>query len=145
MPKLLGRMMLLTCLLPALGWAEYLQFSNQWIRAVPPNSKMTAAYAEITNSSEFDIWITGASSDQFGAIELHETIERDGMARMVHRDFVKLSPGETVQFKRGGKHFMMFSPKSAITEGDTYTINVILGNGDIESFSATVSRNPPQP
>lgn len=145
MTKTLSRLMLIACLIPASGWAEYLQFSNQWVRAVPPHSKMTAAYADITNSSEFEIWITGASSEQFAAVELHETIERDGMARMVHRDFVKLSPGETVQFKRGGKHFMLFTPVSPVTEGDTYTINVILGNGDTESFSATVSRDAPQP
>jgi len=129
--------------LPALTQAEYLTFSETWVRAVPPSSKMTAAYAKITNSSEYDIWITGAQSDSFGKVELHETIEEDGMAKMVHQDFVKLAPGETVEFKRGGKHFMMFTPKAPIKEGDKHVIGVKLGNGDIESFEAVVSRNAP--
>ena len=141
----LKRLFLLICLLPGLALAEhgFLEFSKTWVRATPPTSKMTAAYATITNVSTFNIWIIGASSDQFGAIELHETIERDGMARMVHQDFVKLAPGESVEFKRGGKHFMLFQPKQPITEGQQVSIDVKLGNGDVESFTTTVSRNPP--
>ncbi len=132
-------------LAPLLAQAGYLSFSDTWVRAVPPNSKMTAAYATIHNSSEYTIWMTGAASDGFGEVQLHETIEEGGMARMVHQDFVKLEPGETVEFKRGGKHFMMFTPKSPVKEGDVHRIDIKLGNGDIESFNATVSRNAPKP
>lgn len=137
MKKLLG----LLLLLPMMAQAEYLDIKDAWVRAAPPNAKVMVAYATVSNTSEYDIWVTSASSDGFGAVELHETIETNGMASMIHLDYVKLQPGESVNFEPGGKHFMLFRPKSAHKTGDKINFYLHLGNGDKQPFITEVLRN----
>ena len=141
------KLFVLLLLLPTIIQAEYLEVKDAWVRAAPPNARVMVAYATITNTSDYNIWITAASSDAFGAVELHETIEQDGMASMIHLDFVKLAPAQTVHFEPGGKHFMLFRPVSTSKVGDEINFNLHLGNGDKEPFKATVLKNkqiPPQ-
>ena len=130
-------------LIPLFAQAEYLTVENGWVRAAPPNSHMTAAYASIHNPSEYTIWITGAESNSYKKVELHETIEKNGMAVMMHRKFIKLAPGETVNFTPGGKHFMLFTPQKPLKPGDKVQMGLKLGNGDTESFEAVVSKSQP--
>jgi len=141
MRKLL--LLLLILLIPTLAKAEFLSVENAWVRAAPPNARVMVAYASVRNISEYTIWITGAGSALFKAVELHETIEENGVASMVHVDFVKLAPGESVEFEPGGKHFMLFSPLASSSPGDSIEFKLHLGNGDKETFTAIVSRNQP--
>ena len=136
MKKLLAMIMLL----PLVAQAEFLEIEDAWIRAAPPNARVMVAYATVTNTSDYTIWVTAASSDHFGTVELHETIEENGMASMIHLNFIKFAPGETVQFKPGGKHFMLFSPASDLQVGNTVPFKLHLGNGDKEAFSAVVKK-----
>ena len=137
MKKLLAMILLL----PLMAQAEFLEIKDAWIRAAPPNARVMVAYATVTNTSEYNIWVTGASSEHFGSVELHETIEENGMASMIHLGFVKFAPGETVQFKPGGKHFMLFSPVGDSQVGSTVPFKLHLGNGDKEAFSAVVKKD----
>ena len=137
------KMLLVILFIPLLAKAEFLSVENAWVRAAPPNARVMVAYASIRNISEYTIWITGASSSHFKTVELHETIEEKGIASMIHLDFVKLAPGESVNFKPGGKHFMLFTPHGRSAIGDEIDFKLHLGNGDKESFNAIVSRNQP--
>ena len=137
------KLLLLILFIPLLAKADFLSIEDAWVRAAPPNARVMVAYATIRNISEYNIWITGASSPHFKAVELHETIEENGMASMIHLNFVKLAPGESVNFKPGGKHFMLFTPHERSAFGDQIEFKLHLGNGDKESFNAIVSRNQP--
>lgn len=139
MKKLLG----LILLLPMLAQAEYLDIKDPWVRAAPPNARVMVGYATVSNPSKYDIWVTGASSDSFDAVEMHETIEQDGMATMIHLDYIKIESGQTVYFKPGGKHLMLFRPTGSSKVGDAIGFSLHLGNGDKEAFSATVLKDKP--
>ncbi len=143
MRKLINLTFLFTFLVPLLAQAEYLTVENAWVRAAPPNIHMTAGYATIDNPSEYTIWITAAESDAHKKAELHETVEKNGMAVMMHRKFIKIAPGETVYFKPGGKHFMLFTPQKSLKPGDMVKLGMKLGNGDTETFEAIVSKSQP--
>jgi len=129
--------------IPLMAQAEFLSVEQAWVRAAPPNARVMVAYATIKNISEYNIWLTAASSSHFKAVEMHETIEENGMASMIHLDFIKLAPGESVNFEPGGKHFMLFTPLDSSSVGDSIEFKLHLGNGDKESFSAIVSRKQP--
>jgi copper(I)-binding protein len=133
----------LLLLLPVIAQAEYLEVKDAWVRVAPPNARVMVAYATIVNNSEDTIWITAASSDGFDAVEMHETIEENGMASMIHLDFIQLEAGQTVNFAPGGKHFMLFRPVSQSNPGDQIRFYLHLGNGDKEAFTAVVSRDTP--
>jgi len=119
---------------------DYLQIENPWVRAAPPNARVMGGFLTIKNPSEYTIWITGASSPQFEDVELHESSEEDGISRMFRLNFIKLTPGETVNFKPFGKHLMLFTPKQPLKPGSEVHFVLKLGNGDLVKFMAPVKK-----
>ena len=74
---------------------------------------MAAGYLEISNRSGGTIRITGVTSPNYGAVEMHETIVEDSVARMREIPVLEIADGETVVFERGGKHLMLMKPVGA--------------------------------
>ena len=56
---------------------------NAWIRAVPPNSKMSAAYMTLHNSSEHHDMLAAVESPLANAAELHNVVEENEMMMMM--------------------------------------------------------------
>ena len=71
---------------------------------------MAAGYLEISNRSDSGIRITRVSSPDYEAVEMHETIVEDGIAKMREIPVLEIAAGETVVFERGGKHLMLMKP-----------------------------------
>ena len=67
-----------------------------WVRALPPGAKMTAGYVSITNNGEGELRMLGASSPNFGRIEMHSVYLEDGVQQMRMVDGYKIAPGETL-------------------------------------------------
>ncbi len=95
-----------------------------WIGEAPPTARVRVAYAVISNPGSTPIAITGASSPAFGAIELHETREVDGVARMRRLGEVEVPAGASVHFQPGGKHFMLFRPTGEFDAEHGSTLSV---------------------
>lgn len=143
MKKMIFLSTLLSFISPGLVLAEYLEVSDAWIRASSPNAKVLAAYGNIKNKSDYTIWVTGISSPAFNSVDMHETVQSNGMASMNHLNFIRLEPGQTVNFKPAGKHFMLFTPKKPLKVEQKVDFQLHLGNGDKEDFQATVYRHKP--
>lgn len=95
-----------------------------WVREAPPTARVRVAYALVRNPGETAVAITGASSPAFGAIELHETREVDGVARMRRLPDVEVPAGGEVRFEPGGKHFMLFRSTGTLTPDNPSTLSV---------------------
>ncbi|MBT8082076.1 MAG: copper chaperone PCu(A)C [Gammaproteobacteria bacterium] len=72
-----------------------------------PGRHMSAGYLVLTNNTGEPIRITGATSPQFGKVEIHETIIADGVARMRQLDELVVPARHSVRLERGGKHLML--------------------------------------
>jgi copper(I)-binding protein len=105
--------------LPATG---QLEISQAWIRMPPPGATMLAGYAVLRNAGDAAIAITGATSDDFGSISLHESIQEDGMERMRPLGTLSIAPRSSVEFRPGGKHLMLMQPKRTLHPGDKVAI-----------------------
>lgn len=101
-----------------------LNIKNAWIAEAPPVSKVMVAYMTITNTGKEAIEITAAESDLFSSIEFHETIDKDGMARMVRHKSLSIPPGGHLELKRGGPHLMLFNPVKRLIADDTVNIKL---------------------
>jgi len=99
-----------------------LEIEGAWISEAPPVSKVMVAYMTIKNTGAQDIEITLAESDIYSSIEFHETVHRDGMARMIRHGSLTIPANGSIQLKRGGKHLMMFNPVKHLKAGDTVSI-----------------------
>ena len=79
-------------------------------RVLPPfpGRDIAAGYFEITNHGSVADRLISATSPISGAIEIHNHIEEDGVMKMRRVDGVEIAPGETIAFKPGSYHLMMF-------------------------------------
>lgn len=87
--------------------APVLRVDNAWIRSPVAGRTVTAGYCEITNTGSAPVSITGFTAEGL-RVEIHETIDEDGMMRMRPVTGLDLDPGETVSLEPGGKHLMLF-------------------------------------
>lgn len=96
--------------------------SEAWIRPAPPTAPVRAGYALLENAGTTGIVIDAARSEAFGAIEIHEMHEVDGVMRMRRVPRLALEADGSVHLKPGGLHLMLFRPAAPLGEGDVATI-----------------------
>lgn len=104
-------------------------FDAAWIRAAPPGSPVMAGYVSIGNPGGNEIVVEAAASDAFGAIEIHEMREVDGVMRMRPLPALRIEPGRGVELEPGGKHLMLFRPQRELAPGDVVEIDFMLRDG----------------
>ncbi|MGC6411821.1 MAG: copper chaperone PCu(A)C, partial [Candidatus Puniceispirillaceae bacterium] len=62
--------------------AGELMFDHPWLRATAPNAPMAAGYLQITNMDGADDRLVAARADFAKAVEVHEVIKENGVAKM---------------------------------------------------------------
>jgi copper(I)-binding protein len=97
-----------------------------------PGMSMSAGYLTLHNNSKSDIRITQVTSPQFDAVEIHETIVENDIARMRRVDELLVAPGETVRLERRGLHLMLKEAKEDIS-----TVNLSLYSDDLLLLTLT--------
>ncbi len=97
---------------------------NPWSRqALDGNNG--AAFMTIKNNSAQDDRLVSATSSIAETVEIHETIEENGVMRMVHQpDGFPLPAGATLELKPGGKHIMLIGLKQMLKPGETYSLTL---------------------
>jgi copper(I)-binding protein len=108
-----------------LAHAQFPNLENHWLRAAPSNAVMLAAYGELTNNTNKDLLLVGAYSPAFSMTEIHKTIIKDGVARMIHQPELSIKKDHQLIFKPGGLHIMLMHPIIDFTIGDSIKINLI--------------------
>ena len=102
-----------------------------------PGMPMSAGYFKLTNNSGQAISISHVTSPQFASVQMHETIIKDEVARMVPLEMLILQPGETVSFEPGGKHLMLMRPADDI---DSVTLTFFAGESLLLSVNTDFDR-----
>lgn len=99
-------------LVGACGSSPGVVADDAWSRPVPPVSPASAIFLEVTNGSDSAITITGATSDECGAIEIHETsIDEAGvMAMRPVIGGLTVAPGASALLAPGVVHLMCIEP-----------------------------------
>ncbi len=125
-----------------------LTIEHAWIRAMPPNASMLAAYAQLHNNGDAPLTLIAAHSDRFAEVSLHESVERGGVVRMQSVKALSIAPGMSIALRPGGKHLMLMRPKRALALGDCVDIELDLGGGnqvkacfEIREDSPTISNH----
>jgi len=118
---------------------------NAWIREAPPNASMLAGYATIKNNSEQDRTLRFAKSEHFKMVEVHETIVKDGVAKMRRQDNLAIPAGKSLVLKPGSYHLMLMNPKSSLKEDDEVVVTLGLQHGDnIEEVTVVMPVQKPK-
>lgn len=129
----------LILLMLALGAeAAPLNITDAWIKNLPPVVPMRAGYMQIENSSDTTYRITGVESEVFTTIDIHESIEKNGMMSMQPISSLVIEAGTTVKLAPGGIHLMMMEPKQVLKPGDRVNISLEYDNGSTQILQMTV-------
>jgi periplasmic copper chaperone A len=125
------------CVMPVS--AQPLTIDNARIRAMPPGATSSAAYLTLTNASPATVTIIGASSPAAGRVELHTTLQQDGMMRMRAVAALPLAPAESVELTPGGLHLMIMQAAESLVPGATLRLCLRLAEHDeAQCFDAPV-------
>lgn len=73
----------------------------------PPGGTMAAGYFELHNPGRQALVLNRVSSRLFEAIDMHETVDADGVLRMREIERVTVPAGQTLRFESGGRHLML--------------------------------------
>ncbi len=100
-----------------------IEVSSAYIQPPFPGRDVAAGFFELTNHGPDDRLIA-VSSPISANVEIHNHIEEDGVMKMRKIEGVALAKGETVKFKPGSFHIMMFGaamPENAEDVAVTFT------------------------
>jgi len=89
-----------------------------------PGDLPLAGYFVMTSQATEPLRLVGAESPAFGMVMLHQSLEENGVARMVDTDAVDLAPGQSVSFAPGGYHLMLMDGKQTLHLGDQVPITL---------------------
>jgi hypothetical protein len=113
---------------------------DAWVREAPPNAKVVAAYMTIENHTGEEKVLISVTSSAFGKIEIHKTVNKDGMASMEQQKELSIAAEGNVKLEPGGLHLMLFNPGAAVKAGDTITLSLKFANGSTSMASAIVKK-----
>ena len=116
------------------------QIEDAWIADAPAVVKVRAGYLIIQNTTKHMLTVKSFSSPAFARVEIHQTISKNGMARMERASKLSIAPGKQLEFKPGGYHLMLFDPAQPLKTGDKINFTLMLKNGKEIPFTASVRK-----
>jgi hypothetical protein len=127
---------LVACVTGASAAERGVTLSNPWMRMIIP-SRPAAGYFSLSNDSDSEHDIVGASSPACGTLMLHQSVDQSGTDRMVMVKSVPVSAHGSVSFAPGGYHLMCMSPAPDLKVGASAPVILRFGDG------GTISANFP--
>lgn len=97
---------------------EAMMVHKAWVRAVPPTSKMSAAYMVLNNGTAEDDHLVSADSDVAKNVELHNVRKKDGMMEMYQVKSIGIPAKGSQELKPGSYHVMLIGLKRPLKAGD---------------------------
>lgn len=99
--------------------------------ATPSTAANGSAYLTILNGTDETVHLVNADTDVADVTELHETINDDGVMRMIHQpDGFVIEPGERLLLEPGGKHVMLMGLVEPLAAGDSYELTLLFEDRD---------------
>ncbi len=103
---------------------------DAYVNAPPPMTQVTAGFFELENHGHDTVRLTHFSSPVAGKVELHATVEQDGMSKMIAQDGVDIPSHGSVKLQHGGLHLMLMKLTQELKPGDKVDISLGFDNGD---------------
>lgn len=122
------------------GFSQPLQVTDAWIKNLPPSLPMRAGYMQLINPDATEASIVSVSSDAFKKVEIHKTINNDGMMSMHLVKNLLLKPNRMVTLKPGGMHLMLMQPTRVLEIGDAVKVRLRFDNDTTQTILMTIKQ-----
>ena len=98
---------------------------DAFVRASPAGAQTGGAFATIVNNGQAADRLVSASSPAAETVELHETVDENGVMKMVHHpEGWEIPSGGTLELKPGGKHIMLIDLTAPLEAGKKIQITL---------------------
>ena len=114
------------------------EFKEPYVQWVPDNSKNTAAFMTVVNTTDKNKKIVRAESEQARAVELHEHTMEGGMMQMKPVPHVNVPAKSETSFNPDGYHIMLIGLKKKLSEGEKIKITIHFDDGEKAPVEFTV-------
>lgn len=101
----------------------------------------TAGYGTIKNPSNKEITVEIVKAEGFKAVELHETVSKEGMMSMQKVESFKVPQKGSFELVPGGNHIMLFEPSKNFAENDKVKVTFKVNGKTLEQSIVVKSRN----
>ncbi|MEW4466441.1 copper chaperone PCu(A)C [Parasphingorhabdus sp. JC815] len=125
--------------LNACGQGDVLLVEEAVVNLSPVEGNPSAGYFTVRGGPE-DVSLVGVTADDVLRLEMHETVEEDGVAKMRPVNNVPVPAGGTVKFEPGGKHLMIWGVGSGSIKRGTLRMIFIFSNDDRIQFDAVINK-----
>jgi periplasmic copper chaperone A len=119
--------------------AHGIEVVSAWARATPPGASVGAAYLTLRNRGSEDDRLLGVESAAAARIELHETVEEGGVAKMRPVKPPAILAGEALEMRPGGIHLMLMDLAAPLKEGMSVPLTLTLEVAGAISVEAEVA------
>ncbi len=106
--------------------ASPIKIENARIFLPMKGSNATAGYGKITNSSGKEVTFGFSKAEGFKAVELHESLEKDGRMAMQKIDALPIPAKGSAELKPGGHHLMLFDAAGEMKAGSSVNVTILV-------------------
>ncbi|MCC6441593.1 MAG: copper chaperone PCu(A)C [Rhodanobacteraceae bacterium] len=101
-------------------------FARTTVSPMLSGASVTAGYGELRNAGDKPDKLLRIESEVVNAIELHESINKNGIAHMQRITLpIVLEAGETLELRPGRKHLMMFATTRRFVSGEKVPLTFV--------------------
>ncbi len=118
--------------------AGALTIRDVWARATPPGSTVGAAYLTVENRGAAGDRLLRAESPLAQSVQLHRTVEENGMATMRPLQHAAIPPGGALAMQPGGAHMMLMGLSAALKAGATLPLTLFFEEAGPVTVEATI-------
>ena len=118
--------------------ADVPTLTDPWVKAAEDG--MAAAFGLLTNPTDRDLVLIGASTPACAEVQLHETASdgSGGMSMQEKEGGFPLPAGATLELAPGGDHLMLIDLVAPLLPGDEVALTLTFEDGTVLEASATV-------
>jgi copper(I)-binding protein len=111
--------------------------SESWVKLPSAGQTQAMAFVAIENPTMYGIYVTSASSDAAGKVELRDG-SQGGDARLKPVEFISVPAYESLDMGPNGPHLMLLDLKRALKKGDKVSLALTTDNAGTLEVSAVV-------
>lgn len=123
--------------LAACGQAKILYVDQAWVRMSTNADTPSAGYFTVHGGEE-DVRLLSVISPAVLRVEMHESMEKDGMMSMEPVNGIDIPARTDVTFGPGGKHLMIWGINPGVKAQGKLPLTFIFSNGDRIIYDAVI-------
>jgi protein SCO1/2 len=123
------------------GIKSGIRIEKAWIRAVPPNSKNSAAYMVLHNQSSKEDRLIGIKTSIAEIAEMHTVVREGELISMEQVENISLPANSSVKIAPGGFHIMLINLKKPAKAGEKVGLTLKFQHAGEMKLMAPVKKN----